>query len=97
MQLTWFLQKLVKKSMQCTQQSTVCDLPYSDSDEVIDELFEWLRSIYQRNLEISMRGSDFIFDSVQIVYYKCHKVYLYMVLIILILQIRKEDKSSNKS
>ena len=26
------------------------------------------------NLETSMRGSDFIFDSVQMMYYKCHKV-----------------------
>ena len=26
------------------------------------------------NLETSMRGSDFIFYSVQLMYYKCHKV-----------------------
>ena len=30
-------------------------------------------SRYQGNLETSMRGSDFIFDSVQLMYYKCHK------------------------
>ena len=28
---------------------------------------------YQRNLETSMKG-DFIFDSVQLIHYKCHKV-----------------------
>ena len=32
-----------------------------------------LRSRYQRNLKASVRGSDFIFDPVQIMYYKCHE------------------------
>ena len=36
--------------------------------------FEPLLSRYQGNLETSMRGSDFIFDSVQLMHYKCHKV-----------------------
>ena len=40
---------------------------YNDADEVVDEL--WVTSI-----KISMRGSDFIFDSIQPMYYKCHKV-----------------------
>ena len=48
--------------------------PYSDANDVIDELFKSLRSRYQENLEISMRGSDFIFDSVQLMYCKSHKV-----------------------
>ena len=47
---------------------------YNDANKVVDELFESLRSRYQDNLEISMRGSEFIFDSVQMMYYKCHKV-----------------------
>ena len=45
--------------------------PYNDKNEVVDELFESLHSRYQGNLEISMRGSDFIFDPVQLTYYKC--------------------------
>ena len=36
--------------------------------------FESLSSTYQGNLETSMRGSDFIFDSVQLMHHKCHKV-----------------------
>ena len=48
--------------------------PYSDANDFIDKLFKSLRSRYQENLETSMRGSDFIFDSVQLMYYKCHKV-----------------------
>ena len=33
------------------------------------EFFESLQSIYQGNLETSMEGSEFIFDSVQLMYY----------------------------
>ena len=47
---------------------------YIDANEVVDELFESLRSRYQGCLETSMRGSDVVFDSVQLKYYKCHKV-----------------------
>ena len=53
---------------------------YNDVDEVVDEVFESLCSRYQGNLETSMRGSDFIFGSVQLMYYImmyyiiCHKV-----------------------
>ena len=47
---------------------------YNDANEVVDELFESLRRRYQGNLETSIRGSDFIFDSVQLMYNKCHKV-----------------------
>ena len=47
---------------------------YSDANEVADELFESLHSKYQVKLETSMKRSDFIFDSVQLMYYKCHRV-----------------------
>ena len=42
--------------------------PYSDVNEVIDAFFESLCSRYQGNLETSMRGSEFIFDLVQLLY-----------------------------
>ena len=45
-----------------------------DANEVADEHFESLRSRYQGKLETSMRGNEFIFDSVELMYYKCHKV-----------------------
>ena len=48
--------------------------PYSDVNYVIDELFESVCSKHQVNLEISMRGSHFIFDLIQLIYYKCHRV-----------------------
>ena len=42
----------------------------NDGNEVVDELFESLRSRYQANLETSMEEKEFIFDSVQLIYYK---------------------------
>ena len=47
---------------------------YNDASKVVDEIFDLLRSRYQENWEKSMRVSDFIFHSVQLIYYKCHKV-----------------------
>ena len=57
--------------------------PYSNANDVIDKLFMSFRSRYQENVETSMKGSNFILDSVQLMYYKCHKVsfirdYLYI-------------------
>ena len=39
-------------------------ISYNDANEVVNELFELLCSKYKDNLETSMKGSDFIFDSV---------------------------------
>ena len=39
---------------------------YNNANKVVDELFESLFSRYQDNLETSVRGSGFIFDSVQL-------------------------------
>ena len=47
---------------------------YNYVNEVVNELFESLLWRYQNNLETAMRGRDFIFDSVQLMYHKCHKV-----------------------
>ena len=48
--------------------------PYNDANNLLDKLFESLCSIYQENLEISMERGDFVFDSVWLIYYKCHKL-----------------------
>ena len=55
------------------------------TDEVIGKLFNSLKNRYQNNLQL-MRGSDFILDYVQLLYYKCHKITL-----------DKKQKSINKS
>ena len=44
-----------------------------EADEVIEELFDSLKNRYQNNLE-SMKGSEFVIDYVQLLYYKCHKI-----------------------
>ena len=43
-------------------------LSYNDENEVVHGFFESLRSRYQRNLETSMRGSYFVFESVQLMH-----------------------------
>ena len=43
-----------------------------ESDEVIKALFDSLKNRYQNDLE-SIKGSKFVFDYVQLLYYKCHK------------------------
>ena len=44
-----------------------------EADEVIKELFDSVKNRYQNNLE-SMKGSEFAFDYVHLLYYKCHKI-----------------------
>ena len=47
---------------------------YDNANEVVNKLFKSLLSRYQIGIETLMRGSDFIFDSVQLLYCKCHKI-----------------------
>ena len=47
---------------------------YNDANEIVNKFFESLPSKHQNNLETSMKKSDFIFDLVQLMYYKCRKV-----------------------
>ena len=44
-----------------------------EADEVIKELFDPFKNRRQNNLE-SMRSNEFVFDYVQLLYYKCHKI-----------------------
>ena len=45
------------------------------TDEIIEKLFNSLKNRYQNNLQL-MRGSEFVFDYVQLLYYKRHKISL---------------------
>ena len=42
------------------------------ADKAIKELFDSMTNRYQNNLE-SMKGNNFVFNYVQLLYYKCHK------------------------
>ena len=46
----------------------------SDTDEIIEELFESLLQRYQENLQEKMRRSDFVFDGVNYLYYDFDKI-----------------------
>ena len=48
----------------------------SETDDIIDELFESLLQKYQEGLEESMKGSEFIFDSVDLLYYHLQRTSL---------------------
>ena len=47
-----------------------------EAEEFIKELFESLLFRYQVSLETSMKGSDFIFDYVDLLRYNCHRINL---------------------
>ena len=47
---------------------------YDNANEIANELFEPLLARYQTGVELSMRRSDFIFDSVQLFHFKCRKM-----------------------
>ena len=46
---------------------------HEEADEVIKELLDSLKNRYQNNFE-SMKCSEFVFDYVHLLYYKCHKI-----------------------
>ena len=82
LKLTSDKQKSIFISLKDTEEEYVMHLSrdnikftsYSEVNDVIEKLFKLLRSKYKDGLETSTKGSDFIFDSVQLVYYKYHKV-----------------------
>ena len=49
---------------------------YDKADKVIQECFESPLSRYQIGLNTSMRESDFIFDSIYLLHFRCHKINL---------------------
>ena len=48
----------------------------SETDEIIEELFKSFLQKYQERLEESMRGSEFIFHSIDALYYNLNKISL---------------------
>ena len=48
----------------------------SDTNEVIEDLFKSLLQGYQENLEEKMRGSEFVFDDVNLLHYDLNKISL---------------------
>ena len=46
----------------------------SETDKIIEDLFDSFLQRYHKNLEESMRESEFVFDSVDSLYYKFHEI-----------------------
>ena len=44
-----------------------------EADEVIKELFDWIKNRSQNHLEL-MKGSEFVFNCVHLLHYKCHEI-----------------------
>ena len=82
--VTWKIQLTIEISFNSSEDVDDCVMHpksnnmkftvYNNANEVVNKLFKSLLSRYQDNLETSMTGSDFIFDSVQLMYYKFRKV-----------------------
>ena len=49
---------------------------YDKTDEVIVKRFELLLNRYEIGLKTSMKVSDFIFNSIHLLFYKCDKITL---------------------
>ena len=43
-----------------------------ETDEVIEKLFESRKKSYQNKLAESIKGSEFLFNYVHLLHYKCH-------------------------
>ena len=46
---------------------------HNETDQIIEELFESLLQKYQEGLEEKVRGSEFVFESADFLYYELHK------------------------
>ena len=45
----------------------------NETNEIIEELFKSIFKRYQKGLEENMKGSEFIYDSVELLHYKYRK------------------------
>ena len=59
-----------------TRSNNVEIMTGSETDKIIEDLFESVLQKCQEGLEESMRGSEFVYDSVDVLYYNLNKVSL---------------------
>ena len=56
-----------------SKSDTIDFMIYDKADKVMEELFKSLPNMHQIGLEASVRGSNFIFDCIYLLYSICHK------------------------
>ena len=49
-------------------------MTYDYPDKIMEELFDSLLSRYEISLETQIKGSDFAFVCINLLFYKCHKI-----------------------
>ena len=59
-----------------TQSDNVEILIGTETDDIINELFKSFFKKYQEGLETKMKGSEFVFGSIDLLYYRLHKISL---------------------
>ena len=59
-----------------TNRDNIVILMGNETDKIFEELFEFLLQRYQEGLEESVRGSEFVFDIVNLLHYKLHRTSL---------------------
>ena len=61
-----------EESIMHLNNGNIAVMAYDKADEVIEEYFESCLYRCEVGLETSVRGSDFLFDDVYLLHYKCH-------------------------
>ena len=64
------------RTMHLTSDSIEIMIIDNETDEVIEERFKSLLQKYLQGLEKSMKGTEFVFDRIDLLYYKIHKISL---------------------
>ena len=59
-----------------TKRDNIKSMMDSETDEIIEEICESFLQRYQEGLEESMKGIEFIFDIVDLLYYNLNKISL---------------------
>ena len=59
-----------------TKSNNVKIMVGSEANEIIEQLFKSFLQKYREGLEESMRGSEFVYDSVDVLYYNLNRVSL---------------------
>ena len=57
-----------------SKSETIQIMTNEKEDKIIEELFESVCNRSQNNFEKLIKGSEFVFHYVYLLYYKCHKI-----------------------
>ena len=70
------MEDLITQKVMYTKSNNAEIIIGTETDDIINELFESFLKKYQEDLEAKMEGSSFVFESVDFLYYNLHKISL---------------------